>query len=261
MYVRDSLKAIFSDDAGMVNKIQNSVIPGEYGLEAPFCRWVCLMLLGIQVQAEFRDIINMIVTIAWLPCSSKPWLKLDKGSDDGVKFFHGGVPCWMKVICYLIIGLRLFISFFVGALGVRFLLNTAAIADLIFNSLAITFIFDLDELIQDAWSTKEPGKMIGMLDEFRVDRKGCYTRMCDMMHRFIPLPIEGFIAFFFVFGLIWYNDIESCITSNLGGLASNSVYAIEYGQYSIFTFFQTLNPVPTWCPPSTQTANAACPTS
>jgi hypothetical protein len=257
MYVRDSLLSIFGGPGGnqtIVDRIKTQIDPGEYGLEDEVVRYLALLLLAIQIQAEFRAIVNTLVVISWMPCNSTPWLRMGKedGGADDVKFIHGGMPWYWKIVSYLITFFRLMILWNVGVLGTRFLLNTAAIQDLIFNSLALTFIFGLDEIIQSAWSTKEPSIMMGKLEPIETDRHHWFTRFNDCLHNYIPVPFEMILAIIVMIAWVSYIFAQSCMPGLAGGLVSTVVNAVEYGSYSILAPWSwVFTTTPQWCPPAT----------
>jgi hypothetical protein len=262
MFLRDSLAAIYADDplgAPMTDKIydKGNIDPGEYGLEDSTIRYLALLLFAIQIQAELRSIIDSLVVISWCPCTNDPWLSADSDAktNDEVHFVHGGIPWYWKIFSYFIILFKLAVAMFTGVLGTRFLLDTAAIQDLIFNSLALTFIFTLDDLIQSAWSTKEPQRMMEKLEPIKTDREHWFTMMKDCCHEYLPIPVESILAILLVICWVYFIFWGHCVEGKNGGLVSGEVHAVEYGHYFILPWFWEYTTIPQWCPPVELLAN------
>lgn len=154
VFVRDSLVKLFPAQAEEINRVAD---PGEYGMESRICRGICMLLFVMAVIKELNSTINLIWMLNVVPSKGQSWvdLNMDKSvdADDRLTFSIAGMPRRWKVINIVIIAIpRFYIWTITVNAGIRFLMETAGIVDLILNSVAMGFILDIDELIMQCLS-------------------------------------------------------------------------------------------------------------
>merc|ERR1719443_1076109 len=74
VFVRDSLMKVLPEKKDTIAK---EVDPGEYGMESPVCRIICLFLFIMQIIDDLRDTCNIILTLIYVPSSSDSWLSYE----------------------------------------------------------------------------------------------------------------------------------------------------------------------------------------
>jgi len=161
-FVRDSLKMIFPDKADEIDK---NVDPGEYGMESYWCRVLCCVLFMMTMVQEARNILTMGYTLYYLPSAPESWIvesgheeePADAAEDDGpvnedewlegITLQAAGMPMVWKILnTVLLLIPKMLIWKLTVETGIVFLMETAGIDDLVVNSIALTFILDIDEL-------------------------------------------------------------------------------------------------------------------
>jgi len=222
-WVRDTLIGLTpsSEEA----RIRQEVTPGEYGVEAPLCRIICVFLFVMEIIDDWRDTYSMILLLWHIPTAGGPWLSyspptwttqkpvcdycrgtgswgvdpcdicrgtgLGGGGDSGamsvaeahlakrvakeafrqcemdyIRFHVGSMPVrWKLLNVLMIIFPKTIIWLLLLASGFQFLMETAAIQDLIINSLAMAFILQIDELIGSRLCTQATKTI---MDKFEV---------------------------------------------------------------------------------------------
>merc|ERR1712054_311265 len=82
----------------------------------------------------------------------KIWTILGKSVLDQSQFRANGIPAhWKYAWCWPLTLLRFLLVFWTWLMGSNLLMETGGIVDSILNSLALTFIFDLDEAMFKAF--------------------------------------------------------------------------------------------------------------
>merc|ERR1719456_1045051 len=85
----------------------------------------------------------------------------------GLKFKVAGMPQRWKVVNYLAIVIpKLMLWVFTVNAGIRFLMETAGVVDLILNSVAMGFILEIDELIADRLSNDATKHVMATVEDF-----------------------------------------------------------------------------------------------
>jgi len=162
MLVRDQLVHLFPEKEA---DIRAKVVPGEYGLESPIGRYVCIIIFVLAISADLQQITDSMSTIWHLPTEEGCWMYYDKdegekgvilgtGLVDWVKFRVAGIPLRWKIFYISTVHfpkLVLWVALLIA--GCTFLFQTADIVDLVLNSLALGFILEIDELILSRLST------------------------------------------------------------------------------------------------------------
>jgi len=178
-YLRESLKAVFPDQASHIDKV---VDPGEYGLESYNCRIVCCFIFMLGVLEDLRITLNLCFHLGHLPSRPDKWIRYEEptwGSKDFAKSVHGwcelhmvkfgvaGMPMMWKIanVCLVVLP-KLLLWILLVFSGFHFLMETAGIVNVIMNSMALTFILGLDELVFDVLTSAPVKHMMGNLEEF-----------------------------------------------------------------------------------------------
>eukprot|EP00930_Biecheleria_cincta_P041771 TRINITY_DN2868_c0_g4_i1.p1 TRINITY_DN2868_c0_g4~~TRINITY_DN2868_c0_g4_i1.p1 ORF type:complete len:492 (+),score=94.37 TRINITY_DN2868_c0_g4_i1:218-1693(+) len=177
VFVRESLKAIFPTKADEIDKVAD---PGEYGMESYNCRLLCCVLFMMTMLQEARNIFDMGWLLYKVPTDAESWVvdeELAKNPDpdhglvpgerndstgdepqstepilegDWLERIHlqiAGMPMKWKLTNVLILLIpKAMIWQLTVTTGIVFLMETAGIDDLVVNSVALTFILDIDEL-------------------------------------------------------------------------------------------------------------------
>lgn len=176
VFIRDSLKAIFPTKAEEIDKVAD---PGEYGMESYNCRLLCCVLFMMTMLQEARNIAETAWLLYKVPNRPESWI-LDeeerdwdpdhglipgerddsKGAEpqstepileeDWLERIHlqiAGMPIKWKLVNVVVLLIpKAMIWQLTVTTGIVFLMETAGIDDLVVNSVALTFILDIDEL-------------------------------------------------------------------------------------------------------------------
>eukprot|EP00929_Paragymnodinium_shiwhaense_P048814 TRINITY_DN24642_c0_g1_i1.p1 TRINITY_DN24642_c0_g1~~TRINITY_DN24642_c0_g1_i1.p1 ORF type:complete len:429 (-),score=60.60 TRINITY_DN24642_c0_g1_i1:382-1668(-) len=149
VYVRDALLAVFPDSR---DEIRQSVDPGEYGMESYSCRLVCVFVFMITVIEELYLIVRMIRFLVYIPNESQPWLveieSTDPSEEPDVQVRVAGMSVFWKLFSALTVLLPKAVLWTMTVdTGTSFLMETDGIDDIIVNSVALTFLLTMDEII------------------------------------------------------------------------------------------------------------------
>jgi len=161
-----------------------NVDPGEYGVESHYCRMVCILVFMIEIAAEFWSIYDLGRLLYHLPSRAEPWVQYDPptwGEKDYVKQVHGltelalvkfkvaGMPQKWKIANLFILFIpKLMLWKMLSVAGVSFLMETAAMVDMIVSVTAISFIFQIDEMILDRLSSKATKHILVHLQDYAM---------------------------------------------------------------------------------------------
>ncbi|CAJ1399417.1 unnamed protein product [Effrenium voratum] len=153
MFFKDSLKAIFPDKA---SEIDRDVDPGEYGAESRMCRWLCCFIFMLSISEELILIWRMACLLYDVPTERASWLEFnDPGTDqvgdnwlEYVTISVQGMPLrWKLINAIFILGAKGMLWKLTAEIGITFLMETQTISDCIVNSVALSFVLHMDELI------------------------------------------------------------------------------------------------------------------
>mmetsp|Transcript_35898 Transcript_35898/g.102092 ORF Transcript_35898/g.102092 Transcript_35898/m.102092 type:complete len:446 (+) Transcript_35898:83-1420(+) len=176
-FVRDSLIAIFPDRKEDIEKL---VDVGEYGMENYYCRGVCCFLFMMSMTDDLFQTVNLAGLLYYVPSDNSKWVRYDLPRTDseqaksvfGLTEFHlvrfgiSGMPFRWKVATAIFVFVPKAVMWWILAtLGVHVLMETAGIVDVIMNSLTLTFIIQLDEMIFAILTTVQVKYMMGNLEE------------------------------------------------------------------------------------------------
>lgn len=264
MFVRDSLLKVFEGDHNITTRIRDKIDPGEYGLESWLCRWICIVILGFQLQGDINAMFNLLHVVWKIPRFNQAWLvhkgcasdEDSHGLDDVAFRVRGMSLAWKAFVVALVVAPRANITFNALFQGTKYLLWTASIEELILNSLAITFILGLDDVFFKALSTNE---MFNLLDKLEPwvhidDNPSCPKLILMRLEHFVGVTSCCLVS-------IWY-FWNYCILTADGSLVSKPLYPELFGGWweflpSPFLMFTTY-PNATWCPPPELGAGVEC---
>lgn len=185
-FVKDSLKAIFPDK---LREIEELVDVGEYGLESYWCRTMCAFIFMVSCMGELCIIFKMIELIWKVPTKAEPWIHPRPrepgcgpllGSLDEVRVTIAGIPMPWKILnLVIVVGPKFMLWKLTAETGITILMETAGIDDLITNSVGLTFILGLDELIGSSLMRDETLQFVRACEDFDLfdQRTSCVGDM------------------------------------------------------------------------------------
>eukprot|EP00928_Gymnodinium_smaydae_P042585 TRINITY_DN2864_c0_g1_i1.p1 TRINITY_DN2864_c0_g1~~TRINITY_DN2864_c0_g1_i1.p1 ORF type:complete len:523 (+),score=90.63 TRINITY_DN2864_c0_g1_i1:106-1569(+) len=259
VYVRDALKAVFPDQAETIDR---QVDPGEYGLQSGALRYVCCFLFVSVCWPDLQGSYDLFHLLWNVPTAGEMWIecKLNDGvkeapsvpllptmeshasstpsapaaSDDSPawRFHVAGMPLGWKLVNFLLIVLpKVYVWLLAVDIGVVFLMETAGCEDLIINSVALSFILSIDELICHTLVAPVVKRMLNLIEPYRpparpepsdqaVYEAHQYERSvscCSFLFWWHCFPSKpGFVVITTCF-FIWKYYTEHCVQSNEEG--------------------------------------------
>eukprot|EP00931_Biecheleriopsis_adriatica_P066138 TRINITY_DN40542_c0_g1_i1.p1 TRINITY_DN40542_c0_g1~~TRINITY_DN40542_c0_g1_i1.p1 ORF type:complete len:459 (-),score=68.09 TRINITY_DN40542_c0_g1_i1:10-1386(-) len=178
-FVRDSLTALFPDRK---DEIMAQVDPGEYGVESYMCRLVCCILFVISIVPEMKLCVHMAKLLWYVPPVNQAWLCLNKdiaqlGNPntwlEEVRVQVAGMSRLWKFVNFTVVFLpKCILVLYTAKAGVSFLMETAGVDDIIVNSVALSFLLGLDELMTAALMGEEACKLLEMCEGLELDHAG-----------------------------------------------------------------------------------------
>jgi len=180
IYMRDTLKAAVSgtplDSPELKKKVDKAFAPGEYGMENYWCR---VLACFIFMMAEVRDLFKtceLIAVLWYTPHHGESWVYKDEttnGEGDPLsklKFRVAGSPIGWKILNFIILVIpKVFLLYNVCWMGLRFLMETAGIIDLVLGAMTMDFILTLDEIIFSALGSATTKHIMGELEGFMLE--------------------------------------------------------------------------------------------
>merc|ERR1712224_74737 len=158
-----------------------------------------------------------------------------------VKFGVAGMPLRWKIFNIIAVFCpKLVLWVFLVSLGFNFLLESSGIINVIMNSLALTFILSLDELIFEVLTTVPVKHIMENLEEFalyniandeeetehevihRFNEKEIRSRLWQAITILVPRRFLSVCILTYVF--IWMYYANNCERSSDGGLVSKPMY-------------------------------------
>eukprot|EP00929_Paragymnodinium_shiwhaense_P114051 TRINITY_DN82367_c0_g1_i1.p1 TRINITY_DN82367_c0_g1~~TRINITY_DN82367_c0_g1_i1.p1 ORF type:complete len:419 (-),score=70.45 TRINITY_DN82367_c0_g1_i1:99-1355(-) len=180
-FTRDALIAVFPDRE---NEIKENLDVGEYGLESLTCRILCVFLFMNSMMSEFWVIYDMIQMLIKVPTRDESWVKyevpvwaskaqvkdvLGCSELDFVNIQVSGMPfVWKVVNAVFVVFPKVILWKFACEVGTFFLMETAAMDDLIVNSVALNFILSIDELFFQTLTIDAVRWLLAHCDGFRL---------------------------------------------------------------------------------------------
>mmetsp|Transcript_120744 Transcript_120744/g.313497 ORF Transcript_120744/g.313497 Transcript_120744/m.313497 type:complete len:444 (-) Transcript_120744:15-1346(-) len=178
VYIRDSLVALFADRKEEISEI---VDPGEYGIENYYCRAACCFIFMMGMMDDLHKTLGLAILLWHVPSDRSKWVKYEPPSWatrehakrvhgwcelDLVKYGVGGMPFRWKIANLLFVFVpKILIWWILATLGMHFLMETAGIVDSIMNSMALTFVINLDEMIFIVFTTVPVKHMMDNLED------------------------------------------------------------------------------------------------
>jgi hypothetical protein len=180
--MRDTLKAAAKgtklDTDEFIKKVHETFAPGEYGMENYWCR---VLACFIFMMAEVRDLFKTceLIAVLWhTPHHGESWVYKEGSNGDGdplltLKFRVAGMPILWKILNFFILVIpKVFLLYNVCWMGLRFLMETAGIIDLVLGAMTMDFILTLDELIFAALGSATTKHIMGELEGFAMSDDG-----------------------------------------------------------------------------------------
>jgi hypothetical protein len=178
--VRDAFKSLFPERA---QDIDEHVDPGEYGLEDYWCRWLCIFLFMTSVMDELSITLWMLRLFTVTPNNNDTWiLHAADGDPDIIHPYNelnsvhlriAGMPLRWKVFYFITVWVpKAMIWKMTVESGVMFLLDTSGISDVIINSVALTFILNIDEMMFQNLMAESTKSLLGAVAEYPIHRDG-----------------------------------------------------------------------------------------
>merc|ERR1711879_991080 len=136
----------------------------------------------MAVMEDLRTSMRMCRLIFYLPSEPGMWIAYETSEWDEVeraKAIHGwseldlvkfrvaGIPLAWKIVNFLTILLpKLLIWMVLCSSGFRFLMESAAIVDLIVNAMALAFILSIDEMVLSALATSTTHYIMEHMEDY-----------------------------------------------------------------------------------------------
>jgi len=249
-FVRDSLKTVFPRHA---NSIDEKIDPGEYGVESYSCRCLCCFIFMMHVIDDAILCYEMFNLLYSVPPRTDLWIEPHEegDSDDtselaGVRIKVAGMPRHWKALNFLVVFIpKVLIWKLTAQSGVMFLMETSDIADTVINTVGLTFVLQIDEIICETMMSKLVNKLLedvedmsfcGWTDNEAVmsdgeimekhNREQHLTSITNItLHDILDVLPKKFlctIALTLAFLFDYY--FQSCVRSKDGAWVSHSMY-------------------------------------
>merc|ERR1712150_415009 len=180
IYMRDALKAAVKGTKYEKELTDDSVdtifAPGEYGMESYWCRFLaCFLFMMNEVQDLFKTN-QLIMVLLTTPNSAQSWVRSEDSPDTkadplkGSEFRIAGIPILWKVFYFVFVVFpKSFLLYNVCWMGLRFLMETAGIIDLVLGVMTMDFILQLDELLYSALGSACTKYLMDELKNYEYD--------------------------------------------------------------------------------------------
>jgi len=247
-FARDSLLAVFPEKK---MEIEEKVDVGEYGLEDYWCRLVCCYMFMLSLMGDLVNNMRMIRLLLAVPTRADSWIS--GAEDEDIHIGIAGMPLHWKVFSMIFVWVpKQWIWMLTAESGIHFLMDTGAIVDLIVNSVALSFILGVDEIIQSNLENRAtrylmeqvvdytspsyeriPTPQGDVLRNYESRRRGCCNLLTDLAELF-PVRCLGvfLLTAFFVVG--YYT--ENCNWTDDGRLVSAPMHLPKSVNYDVFSF-------------------------
>lgn len=177
-FVKDSLKAIFPDKLDDINALIDA---GEYGLESYWCRVTCCLIFMISCMGEMALTIKTVQLLYKIPNKAEAWILpreetyLDKcdsplqGEIDEVRIRVAGMPPFWKVLSLVVVVIpKIMLWKLTTETGITILMETSGIEDIVTNSVSLTFILSIDELIATSLMSEVSIDLVRAIEGFEL---------------------------------------------------------------------------------------------
>jgi len=178
-FVRNALEALLPNHTDTINA---KVDPGEYGLENYWIRALCIGFFTMATLPDLENNIELLRMLYVLPTKAEEWIVYNapewerkasvkkrhcKTELNFVIFQIAGIPLHWKLFNLLAVLLpKCFIWWVMARHGIHYLMETAGIIDVIVNSLALTFVLSIDEMLFQHLSSQTTQHMMTSLQSF-----------------------------------------------------------------------------------------------
>jgi len=170
----------------------------------PMLRILCIMYFSLYVLMDVEETIDLIVLVLYLiPNSPKGPSELFKFENVGgdVQLIGGGFSKGRKIILMLTVMIpKLLVAFVMMFLGCKYLSGSGSNADLFLNSLALTFIIDVDEMMHISMTPKMGRRVLAAMPAFTSETRPGIVRfmqnfgpLTKFLLTFILIPISNMI--------------------------------------------------------------------
>jgi len=177
-YMRDTLKAALEGTKydKLIPAIDTSFNPGEYGMENYWCRLLaCFLFMMNEVQDLFKTM-QLIMVLCTTPNKGQSWVRTidsEETKEDPLKatrFVIAGIPIGWKIFYVIVVVIpKMFLLYNVCWMGLRFLMETAGIVDLVLGAMTMDFILQLDELLFSALGSVCTKHIMELLEPYVYD--------------------------------------------------------------------------------------------
>ncbi|CAE7522831.1 unnamed protein product [Symbiodinium sp. CCMP2456] len=117
--------------------------------------FLAVALWMLTIMMEYRSCVEQALGVWHLP-SMKTEDEFEEVTDDGEIVVRGISPCLRVVAIVTLIIPRLFIMSSLAVVGSIYVAQTASLADIVLNCLALAFVLDVDELVAQVLLTEKP---------------------------------------------------------------------------------------------------------
>jgi len=178
--------------------------PGKCERLDPMLRILCIMYFSLYVLMDVEETIDLIVLVIYLlpnsPKGPSELFKYEKIGGD-VQLIGGGFSKARKITLMLTVMVpKLLVAFVMMFLGCKYLSGSGSNADLFLNSLALTFIIQVDEIMFFSMTPKMGRRVLAAMPAFTSEtRPGIVRFMQDFgpltkfLLTFILVPISNMI--------------------------------------------------------------------
>mmetsp|Transcript_17693 Transcript_17693/g.41021 ORF Transcript_17693/g.41021 Transcript_17693/m.41021 type:complete len:497 (+) Transcript_17693:56-1546(+) len=289
VYVREALRQLFPDRVEEVDKYAD---PGEYGLESLWCRYLCCLIFMLSVLEELLSCLNMAHMLWAIPTKNRTWVsfkeaggaacesidpegfraggmesKASKVQDadwheqwlDTVRIKVAGMSIFWKVVTALVVWLPKALMWKITVQsGITMLMETSSIENLIVNSVALTYVLNIDEMVCSSLMSDACHTILERCEQFElfdVDAKMKELESDDLTlesyggrHRFSILwkviPFKFIVVLLLTWLFIWDYFSMHCERDVDGRFVSKSMYrprSLAYGLMNlVFPNFATV---------------------
>lgn len=147
---------------------------------------VAIVLWLALIVREFNSILEYALLV-FMPAS--PVGTCFRRSADGASASLVAMPKSVKLLVVLVVIVRITINISLGYHGVMFLAYTEALKDFILNSIALGFIFDIDELVFAVFLAKSKKRHLRAIETVEVSTPRCVNQVLDLYWEIIGLVL------------------------------------------------------------------------
>merc|ERR1711972_254373 len=169
VFVRDSIRGMQDVLPDAAEDAAALIDPGEWAVQNYWCRVVCVFIFMLAMIDDLNLSYSLLTLLHRVPTSDAKWLSYEVpkwGAKSSVKTVKGwqeinlvkfriaGMPmAWKLVNLVFIVLPKLLVWYTVASLGCEFIMETAGIVRAVLNSMALTFVLSMDELVFDVLTT------------------------------------------------------------------------------------------------------------